>query len=82
MKCQVCGENEARYVDSVARLTCALCPLKEGRDSVRISDVPRLMQYAREAAQLLGQDYLWDYKVQTANALQEILGKDLSDDSQ
>jgi hypothetical protein len=41
-----CG-NAARYVAADGRLTCALCPLRDGVDSVRLSDVPALLALAR-----------------------------------
>ena len=41
-----CG-NAARYVDADGVLTCAICPLKSGRDSLRISDVPALLAWVR-----------------------------------
>jgi hypothetical protein len=48
MLCQVCGENEARYIDERGRKTCALCPLRTGCDSIRMSNVPALMFWARQ----------------------------------
>lgn len=41
-----CG-NSARYVDETGALTCALCPLRSGRDSIRITDVPALLKWCR-----------------------------------
>lgn len=41
-----CG-NAARYVDDAGSLTCAICPLKVGRDSIRLSNVPDLLNWAR-----------------------------------
>jgi hypothetical protein len=46
-----CG-NHARYVDEDGYLTCALCPLRAGKDSIRIADVPRLLKWARAAVDL------------------------------
>lgn len=58
MKCK-CG-NEARYVTArqvldpatgvnVTRgeLSCAICPIRDGEDSVRITDVPLLVAWLR-----------------------------------
>jgi len=41
-------DNEARYIGDTGDLACGLCPLREGRDSIRISDVPKLMAWVRE----------------------------------
>jgi hypothetical protein len=41
-----CG-NAARYVNERGQLSCAICPLKEGIDSVRIADIPELLSVAR-----------------------------------
>jgi hypothetical protein len=41
-----CG-NAARYVVADGRLTCALCPLRAGVDSIRLADVPALLAWAR-----------------------------------
>ena len=41
-----CG-NHARYVDEDGHLTCAICPLRAGKDSIRLADVPRLLRWAR-----------------------------------
>ena len=46
-----CG-NHARYVDEDGRLTCALCPLRAGKDSIRLADVPRLLKWARDVVGL------------------------------
>lgn len=45
MNC-ACG-NAARYVDDAGRLTCGICPIKRGQDSIRIADVPALLAWAR-----------------------------------
>lgn len=41
-----CG-NTARYVDETGAFTCAICPLKHHRDSIRLADVPQLLAWAR-----------------------------------
>jgi hypothetical protein len=46
MRC-ACG-NEARYIDETGALVCGLCPIKHGHDSIRISDVPALLAWARK----------------------------------
>jgi len=53
MKCQFpgCG-NEVRYVDEHGRLTCGVCPAKANIDSIRISDVPKLVGWARDVARV------------------------------
>lgn len=42
-----CG-NAARYVDDRGALTCALCPVKRGADSIRITEVPALLAHVRD----------------------------------
>lgn len=46
-----CG-NVARYVDQYGALTCGICPLRAGDDSIKISDVPLLLQWARDFVHL------------------------------
>jgi len=41
-----CG-NAARYIDDMGIFTCAICPLKAGRDSIRLTDVPALLKWVR-----------------------------------
>jgi hypothetical protein len=41
-----CG-NEPRYIDAHGKLVCGLCPIKEGVDSIRISQIPGLLRWAR-----------------------------------
>lgn len=41
-----CG-NTARYIDDTGALTCGICPIKFGRDSIRFADVPALLVWAR-----------------------------------
>ncbi len=41
-----CG-NEPRYVDAHGKLVCGLCPIQEGVDSIRISQIPALLAFAR-----------------------------------
>lgn len=45
MTCK-CG-NEARYINERGELCCSLCPLKEGLDSIKLNDVPKLLVWAR-----------------------------------
>ncbi len=45
LKC-ACG-NTARYIEDHGAFTCGICPIKNGRDSIRISDVPQLLSWAR-----------------------------------
>jgi hypothetical protein len=55
LKC-ACG-NTARYIDDQGEFTCGICPIKNGRDSIRISDVPQLLGWARiTVAYLRGQN--------------------------
>jgi hypothetical protein len=46
-----CG-NAARYVAADGRLTCALCPIRDGVDSVRLADVPALLAAARSVIEI------------------------------
>jgi hypothetical protein len=46
MKCQ-CG-NEARYINSLGEFCCAICPLKAGLDSIRLSGIPELLTWIRQ----------------------------------
>ncbi len=46
MKC-VCG-NDARYINQHGVLCCALCPLREGIDSIQLRNVAPLLQWARD----------------------------------
>lgn len=46
-----CG-NAARYVDSQGELCCSLCPLKAGRDAVKITAIPELLQLVRRMARM------------------------------
>lgn len=51
MKCSYpgCG-NKPRYIDEHGELACGVCPIKAGIDSIRISDVPKLVGWARDVA--------------------------------
>lgn len=51
MKCSYpgCG-NEPRYIDEHGELACGVCPVKAGADSIRITDVPKLVGWARDVA--------------------------------
>ena len=52
MNCE-CG-NAARYINERGELCCAICPIKQGLDAIRLSDVPRLLAFARKL--LVGED--------------------------
>lgn len=41
-----CG-NTARYIDEKGRLTCGICPIKNRLDSIKISDVGKLLVLLR-----------------------------------
>jgi hypothetical protein len=45
MNCK-CG-NAARYINELGEFCCALCPIKEGLDSIRLSNVPALLSFVR-----------------------------------
>jgi hypothetical protein len=39
-------------VDQHGALTCGICPLRAGDDSIKISDVPLLLRWARDFVHL------------------------------
>lgn len=41
-----CG-NDARYIDADSKLVCGICPVKSGKDSIRISDVGPALEILR-----------------------------------
>ena len=41
-----CG-NAARYLNERGQFCCATCPLKQGIDSIKLADVPKLLAWAR-----------------------------------
>lgn len=52
--------NEARYVNARGELCCAICPLKEGIDSIRIREIPLVLKYLRNMIQNDGRaTYPW-----------------------
>lgn len=46
-----CG-NAARYLNERGQFCCATCPLKEGIDSIKLADVPKLLEWARKFVNL------------------------------
>ena len=66
MNCR-CG-NAARYINERGELCCAICPLGEGIDSIRLADVPALLAWARKFANLHA-DHPWQ------QSLREIIGR-------
>lgn len=42
-----CG-NAARYMNARGELCCSLCPLNESIDSIKLADVPALLEWARK----------------------------------
>jgi len=54
-----CG-NAARYVSQTGELVCGTCPIKRGEDSIRISDVPRLLDWALPAGCRQGRSWPHD----------------------
>lgn len=41
-----CG-NAARYINERGELCCGTCPIKQGIDSIKLDDVPKLLAWAR-----------------------------------
>jgi hypothetical protein len=66
MNCK-CG-NAARYINERGELCCAICPLGEGIDSIRLADVPALLAWARKFANL-HTEHPW------LQSLREIIGR-------
>lgn len=58
MKCSyvICA-NEGRYIDEDGKIVCALCPLKNGTDSILIANVPKLLAWCRNA--LAEREVMW-----------------------
>lgn len=50
--------NAARYMNARGELCCSICPLKEGIDSIKLDDVPKLLEWARKFA-ILHSDHPW-----------------------
>ena len=65
MKCAIEGcTNEARYIasrDGTPVMTCAICPLKLGLDSIAIRFVPALLAFARAYGEGSGQVALFEH---------------------
>lgn len=51
MNCR-CG-NAARYITIRGEFTCAICPIKDRVDAIRLSDIPRLIRVIRRGLQWL-----------------------------
>jgi hypothetical protein len=63
-----CGENAARYMNARGELCCAICPLSENIDSIRLADVPELLAWARKFVNLHA-EHPWQ------QSLREIIGR-------
>lgn len=72
--------NAARYIDDGGRLCCGICPLKAGRDSVKLASVPRLLAWARWYLSIPYQPHADDIEMagQVADELRAIVCKDAS----
>lgn len=62
-----CG-NTARYVTQNGTLTCAICPIKDNLDSVKLATIPEFLAWARRYL-----DFPW---LGAREELAEILGID------
>lgn len=40
--------NAARYINARGELCCSICPVKEGIDSIKLDDVPKLLEWCRK----------------------------------
>jgi hypothetical protein len=47
----MCGKNAARYITEYDSLVCGLCPIKYGIDAIKISDVAKLLRWARQVSE-------------------------------
>ena|ERR1044072_1819098 len=45
MKC-ACG-NAGRYINERSEICCGICPIEQGLDSIKLSEVGTLLQWAR-----------------------------------
>lgn len=83
IKCE-CG-NAARYIDDRGALVCGICPIKAGRDSIRIEDVRGLLAWARgfirfDVGMRVERTHeVTRYHDAAAAALRELLGRDVSE---
>lgn len=68
-RCARCEDNQARYIDEIGLLVCGLCPITEGVDSIKIADVPQLLQWARD---VLAGGFMDGYSF---GKLREIIGR-------
>jgi len=68
LKCE-CG-NAARYIDDHGEFCCGICPIKNGRDSIRISDVPRLLGWSRITI-----EYMKGGHIPAGDSIQAMLGQ-------
>lgn len=79
MTCQCCAVAEARYVAITPelepgwKLTCALCPIVHGWDSILLRSVPDLLAWARQV--ILNSPYS---NLVPVKDLRAIVGKDVS----
>lgn len=88
MRCQVCGENEARYLSydgDIVLLTCGICPIKAEfeMDSIKLTAVAELVKLSREAEVLLTmQPHVMmmhhEKMTELAGRLRELLGRDVT----
>lgn len=70
MTCK-CG-NTARYINERGELCCGTCPIAQRIDSIRLSDVPKLLAWAREYTARREHD---DKRSVPVAQLQEIIGR-------
>lgn len=80
MKCATCENNEARYITIKGALVCSICPQMDRIDSIRMSDVPKLLEWARDFLEFSkGKPDTHTFPVKSFyDDLVEIVGKDLS----
>jgi hypothetical protein len=67
-----CG-NAARYINERSELCCAICPLGENIDSIRLTDVPALLKWARRVSMDAGISI--ELNKSSIDNLREIIGK-------
>src|SRR5690242_7717011 len=65
MKC-ACG-NDARYIDEDGNFCCAICPIMQKKDAIKLASVPALLKLVREDT-----DYM---SIELGRKFDEIVGR-------
>jgi hypothetical protein len=73
MNCK-CG-NSARYINSLGEFCCAICPLKEGLDSVKLASVPDLLKWCRDFLDIYYEGIMDTYGGYDVEILKDAIGR-------